>query len=1069
MGLRLRLFSFFFGLCLGYSALAQPIEWRLYDFRQLLVRWMQDQPLHSSLVLVGLDERSLEAGLNQDDLQEFAEYLRQQNCPLVFDCRELKLENDADGVLRKVDLSSLNGEERYAYPLFHFADTQAMLAGPGSIFRLAPIPLMDAARRVESLQGRKVVLGSYLQSAELVDHKTPTGTMTRLEIAGNLWDCLLKNQFWQPLGWPLDLLVNLSWAGIFLYGLSRLTPSGAILSFLLMSLIWMGANLGINLRGLNCHLVPALAASLFSLVLSLLSQWPRTTRLLQQFSTPEAEVGESEMREASILFTLLPDYLLQMERQDHHRAALLRREYAQMLGEICLPHQGLILDQQGDAQMVGFGTLHPRQAHALRAVATALDLCREVPKLLQRWGAPAEATHCGVCTGPVAWGEVGATRLKAAAAIGDTTNTAARLMGAARKLGRGVILSETTRSSAGVRIEALPLEPLRLKGKAEPVAVYEALEARVRRQPRRSLSQPGRSKIAPRLALFLACLATLGSWALAPLPILQWLLWDVPMIWPGPAPKIPPLIIAGIDESCQEVAPWPWPRALHAQVIENLEQAGVGGLFYDVLFDSAGPDPAQDQALARRISMSNFVLLAGAARNPGGVAQLQPPRFFPPLTAESLRDSHQVGLIHAHLGTDEGLLRSLPSLFRQLQPPYPSAALALAGRLQGQPLNYGPPLQIGSRPIPEQVMLRWQPPVGRKISYAQLLEPTSPALSQLHGSVVLVGDTLSGESDRFTTPVGPLKGVEIHARFLQTLMDPRPPADQRDHPGNLLIAASLSLALCLWGLQVRRFTSLLLLCLGALGLSLGLHLLALHLGLVLGLQTQTALLLASFGLLGSQALLAVSALRRFVPDRILAELIHQGEARDRVGEATIMVTDIRGYTSLSEKRSPVEILELLNQYHEETVACYERHGGSVLTYQGDAQLVVFGLLHRSPNPALAAVKAALELQKVVDTLRHRWNLAPDETFAVGAGLCTGLLTVGVLQAGQQQQYTVLGDSVRRAHKVQSRSDEIGRSVLLDERTYQLCGQTLEFEAVDDGLYAPKTERFCPQSEAKAER
>lgn len=1045
----------------------QSLELWFYDVRQIVVRSLQDQPLHPDLVLIGLDEKSAQVGFTMPNLEEFAKPLA---TVVRSDQLTLKDPPDRDGAVRRFRLHTTRGltplgqalaqsqkispedvqiksdglqvgrlqvvtdSQGYFYPLFHFADTQAMLMG-NSIFRLAPVPFKDALTLGSSLEDKVIVLGPYLQSGQQVDRKTPTGSMAALELTGTLWDSLLKSQAWRPLPWTLQILVTVAWVWIWGSILGRLHPARAILAFLASSLLWLTLQLGLAWQGYFAFTLPALLSLFAYLCTSLTLQWPQTARLLEQFSTPHAEPISNEMRQASILFTLLPSYLLQREGEDHEHAAKLRREYAQVLGEICREHDGLILDQQGDAQMVGFGLIHPQQAHALVATAAGLELCSRIPDLLKGWQVPEESIHCGVCTGPVAWGEVGASQLKAAAAIGDTTNTAARLMGAAKKLGKGVLISEPTFVGAGVRLNAQALEPLQLKGKAEPVPVYHALSVVVRSRPRVSSPPKAKSRIAPKLSLGLCLGSTLGAWLMGPLPLLVWLLWDLPLI--QPAPSGPKTVIAGIDPESLEFRDWPWPRNMHAQVLENLEKAGTRCVFFDVLFDTPG-DPQSDRRFAQTIENSRVVVLAGAAGRSGGFAQLTPPRFFAPLEPARLHAQKKVGLIHTRLDASDGKIRSLPTDYDNVDGlTYPSAGRAVAQHLGASPN------------LPKESLLRWHRPVvgGRGwpnyqyISYHRLLDPSDPVFTTLQGSLVMIGDAMPGDSDRFETPIGQLKGVEVHAMFAATLCQSAPPADLRSSPYSPALAALLAGLLAWFGWRAQSLAGLALLNLTGLTFAIFCHHLLVRAGWVLGQEPVVAVAFTAVALLAAKSLLSVAALRRFLPDTIWGELIRSGQARDRTGQGTILVTDIRGYTSLSEKRTPVEVLELLNQYHEETVACYQRHGGSVLTYQGDAQLVVFGLIKQVPNPAREAVLAALELQQVVSRLRSRWNLSPNETFDVGAGLCTGILTVGLLSAGNQQQYTVLGESVRRAHKVQSLSDLVGQSVLLDQSTRNLCGDT----------------------------
>ena len=195
------------------------------------------------------------------------------------------------------------------------------------------------------------------------------------------------------------------------------------------------------------------------------------------------------------------------------------------------------------------------------------------------------------------------------------------------------------------------------------------------------------------------------------------------------------------------------------------------------------------------------------------------------------------------------------------------------------------------------------------------------------------------------------------------------------------------------------------------------------------------------------------ALTRVIPAEVAEELLFRRHARDRRQIATILLTDIRGYTTLSEGKTAVAMLDVLNEYHKRTVACYDRYGGQALTYQGDAQIVVFGVFGNRSNPAADAAAAALGLQAICDDLREEWGIESREDFDVGAGLCTGEVEVGLLGGGNNLQYSVVGETVRKAHKVQSLSDELSAPVIMDEETYQATNGAVE---VDDlGLVQPK--------------
>jgi adenylate cyclase len=202
-------------------------------------------------------------------------------------------------------------------------------------------------------------------------------------------------------------------------------------------------------------------------------------------------------------------------------------------------------------------------------------------------------------------------------------------------------------------------------------------------------------------------------------------------------------------------------------------------------------------------------------------------------------------------------------------------------------------------------------------------------------------------------------------------------------------------------------------------------------------------------------------LRTFIPEIVANQLLATGKALEGQVQATVIVTDIRGYTTLSESKTPRQILTMLNEYHTVTVSIFEKYKGHVLNYQGDAQIVIFGYPRPLRDAPSAAVAAALKTAGAVNDLRRRWGITDKANFDVGCGICTGPVAVGELGAeGIQSEYTVIGETVRLCHKVQSLSTKLEGNVLMDEATYQACKEkpvVKEFVGVQlEGIAYPVT-------------
>jgi adenylate cyclase len=957
---------------------------------------------------------------------------------------------------------------------------------------IAYLPIQQLDKALENPESQSLFKGAaILMGRTTVQGETRYVSTSRGSIQPSLfYACAVSTMLrgWNLYnleGWPGTLLTLVLMAGftftlsgrrpnlIFLAGVVGLAALAILSSFLFP--------LGICLP--TAQLMVGLFLGMMALIFL---EFQRARHTLANFGGAEDSHLSGTETQATIVFTELPKYLMELERLQHKELLSRRRDYNLILEQVARKYHGQVLDYQGDAQMIGFGLRHDDDDdHPLEATAAALELVRIIPSLARTWGISADDlnVHAGVCTGVVALGHVGALQKQDVAAIGDTTNTAARLMGAAMKLELPVVIAETTYLASGGRLAGLPLPPVELKGKSAPVAVYSVesvdegwrqgnLGQKKERIPSGgTLLYQGQSKsdlwVTVTLSLFaFALLRLVGLFDVA-FP-LEGRLYDFLQSHYGLAASDPRIIIVGIDyESCapERLGPFPWPRGVHAQVLRNLAATGYAGIFFDVAFKQPRlDDPEGDEALRQAIFDDPRVAVAAALYEDKG--RYHDPLFFlPDSQREELRQRNQLGLINKREDTDGQLrwavlaARETVSDDHQRRRLYPTGALALLLSPESKLETTSLGLQAGAnllpstttQAFPNELLIRFGPPTTkvnsqpapgsyRYLSFWRLLDPTDPIFRELDGTYLFVGDNFQGgerdDSDRVDTTVGRLKGVEAHARTLDTILN------------KTYIGRASPRAMAAWELLLAALTTYVLVTyrtwrdytprvLGIVGLQAAAYVISLTvfsvwMDFVHPLTTVAAICGA---VLVGRYLLTLRALSRFVPAEVADEILFHHRARDRRMVATVLLTDIRGYTTLSEGRSAVAMLDILNEYHRRTVDCYERHGGQALTYQGDAQIVVFGVFGRRRKPAMDAVAAALELQSICAQLRQEWGIENQDDFDVGAGLCTGEVEVGFLGGKDNLQYSVVGETVRKSHKVQSLSTELAAPVILDEETF----------------------------------
>jgi adenylate cyclase len=161
-----------------------------------------------------------------------------------------------------------------------------------------------------------------------------------------------------------------------------------------------------------------------------------------------------------------------------------------------------------------------------------------------------------------------------------------------------------------------------------------------------------------------------------------------------------------------------------------------------------------------------------------------------------------------------------------------------------------------------------------------------------------------------------------------------------------------------------------------------------------------------------------------------------GEAKSEMRDVCVMFLDIRNFTSFAEKRSPDEVVAYLNVIFDEAVEAITANRGIVNKFLGDGFMAVFGAPIADTNPCTAAVEAGLEVLKRIDQLVRSGRVPPTR---VGLGLHAGPAVVGNIGSARRKEYTVIGDVVNVASRVETLNKELGSRMLVTEEVWRAAG------------------------------
>ncbi|HJU42424.1 MAG TPA: adenylate/guanylate cyclase domain-containing protein [Vicinamibacterales bacterium] len=555
------------------------------------------------------------------------------------------------------------------------------------------------------------------------------------------------------------------------------------------------------------------------------------------------------------------------------------------------------------------------------------------------------------------------------------------------------------------------------------------------------------------------------------------------------------IVLVSIDnESLRRLEPlvgrWPWPRLVHATLIDFLSAAGAKVIVYDVLFaerdirkfmvgDSEWTGDESDRALVDSTRKAGNVI---------HIAEAASPELVDP--SRALVENMNAPALNVRLPTSPCVERR-----PRATPPFPALAQASRGighslltiDADGAVRRMAPVVQIGERTIPSvsmatvmatgvtpsmnvepaadgqcSALIAWRGPAENAngaptftsysfydlfYSQQQLIEGQKPGVDPalFKNRIVVVGANAEGLYEVFTTPFrsGEINGPEVHANVIDALLANRS-IDRSPAWVTLTLIIAGAAGVGIAGLFLNAWLT------GAVALALVLLLAGAavwYFARGVWIPVTAPALAIIFGFVGDLAWkyfvegrdkrLIKKMFSRYVSKDVFDQLVANpslaalGGARRHM---TVLFSDIRGFTTMSEKGTPEDVVAQLNQLFTRMVGVVFDHRGTVDKFVGDMVMALYGAPLDDESHADHAVETALEMIRTLQEMNAEWRTQGKPTLDIGIGINTGDMVAGNIGSDTIMSYTVIGDAVNLGARLESLNKDYGTRIIISEFT-----------------------------------
>lgn len=544
------------------------------------------------------------------------------------------------------------------------------------------------------------------------------------------------------------------------------------------------------------------------------------------------------------------------------------------------------------------------------------------------------------------------------------------------------------------------------------------------------------------------------------------------------------IINIAIDEnSLSKVGRWPWNRNLYGNIFEYVKDAKV--IVFDSVITSSDNIQSDKKFFSRLKKMDNLILgtffcnkeqnstinmtpFAVDIQN-GKQMRLIEYQYYANLPEDLVKNAHSIGSVST-LPDNDGVIRKLSPIFRHNKTFYPSVGIKAAMKYKNiNSLAYkNNTLLLGDITIPldktnSEVYLQWYKPSKQNVnfithktysasdildSYNKMKKGEKPPIPQeeFKDKIIIVGATAYALNDIKKTPIGvDYPGLEIQATFIDNIIN-NDFMKKTSLVLNLIVLAVLVILTVQTAKQLPIIYSLLTL----ITIILGWFYIAKNIffanGYIIDVITPLSFVLLAYSLTfvykyflaGRSRNNLKNVMSKYISKSVMKDVLKNetAELGGKRAYVSVLFADIRQFTSISEVYTPEEVSSLLNEYFSLIAPIIDKYNGTLNKFMGDAVMAIFGAPIEDENHAQNAVLCAEEILLEVKKLNYKWKISNKPEIRIGVAINTGYVFIGNIGSKDRMEFTVIGDSVNIASRIESLNRVYNTSFLISSSTYE---------------------------------